>query len=572
MRLRKTLALTCALSFAVMAGCSSNDGGSDSSKSSSVEPAQGVAPNAGTIPMPKEGTRHDNPQPRKNVKFGGSYKVAFPEIPPNLNSFSADNPSGYVGNLDSWTSPQLWDFTVGGKPKPDKDYLLSAKVVSKSPEVIKYRLNPKAKWNNGDPITWKAFQATWKTQSGKSKKYNPTSTTGYERIKSVTKGKNDREAVVTFDKPYYPYQEIFDQLENPKNLDPAFFKKGWVGHPNNPLLAGPFKYKSYSKTKVVLERNKNWWGEKPKLDTIVIRAMEDQASINAFQNGELNRTSVDSQDRFKQIKDMKNVMIRRGFGTQVSMYMMGQGSELFKNTYARKAFALATDRRELTKIKFQGMNWDPKDMPGSMNVLPWMPTYKNNAPWLKHSVDRAKSMMTDHGWKMGKDGYFEKNGKTAKLTYVNFGDSSSNSALARAQQAMAKQAGLKMVIDNRSTSDFSSTLNEGSYDVVAVSTETRDPFGYILACDMYCTTSADNTTGVGNKKIDAMAKKVTTIADPTKAMDQANKAESAALNLVGYIPLFNAPVTYAVTKGLANVGPAGWASAEPEDVGWMKKK
>ncbi|GAB3569657.1 ABC transporter family substrate-binding protein [Spelaeicoccus albus] len=572
MRFKKTLATLCALSFAAMAGCSSEDGSGNGGNAVTAEPPAGVSPDVAKIPMPEEGTRHDNPQARKNVKFGGSLKLAFPEIPPNLNSFSADNPSGYVGNLDSWTSPQLWDFTVGGQPKPDKDYLLSATVVSKSPEVIKYRLNPKAHWNNGDPITWKAFEATWKTQSGKSKKYNPSSTTGYERIKSVKKGKNAHEAVVTFDKPFYPYQEIFTQLENPKNLDPAFFKKGWVGHPNNGLLAGPFKYKSYSKTKVVLERNKDWWGAKPKLDTIVIRAMEDQASINAFQNGELDETRVESQDRMKQIKNMDDVQVRRGFGTQVSMYMMGQGSEVFKNTYARKAFALATDRRELTKIKFQGMNWDPEKLPGSMNVLPWMPTYKNNTPWLKHSVDKAKKLMTDHGWKLGEGGYFQKNGKTAKITYVNFGNSSSGAALARAQQAMAKQAGLKMVIDTRSTSDFSSTLNEGSYDVVAVSTETRDPFGYVLACSMYCTTSGNNSTGVGTKKIDAMAKKVTTIADPKKAMAQANKAEAAALNLVGYIPLFNSPVTYAVTKGLANYGPSGWASAEPEDIGWQKSK
>src|SRR5699024_687390 len=151
---------------------------------------------------------------------------------------------------------------------------------------------------------------------GVSKKYNPISTTGYERIKSVTEGKNAHEAVVTFDKPYYPYQEIFSQLENPKNLDPTFYKKGWVGKPNNPLLAGPFKYKSYSTAKVVLERNPDWWGKKPKLNRVVITGMQDQASINAFQNGQLDETSVSSQDRLRQIKDMKGVQIRRGFGTQ----------------------------------------------------------------------------------------------------------------------------------------------------------------------------------------------------------------------------------------------------------------
>lgn len=569
MKPSKTLALACVMSLAVLAGCSGG-GSDDNGGSVKEEPPQGVAPDVDKIPMPKSGTRHDNPQPRSKIKNGGTLRLAFPEMPPNLNSFSADNPSGYVGNLDDWTTPQLWTFTVGGKPKPNKDYLRSTKVISKKPEKVRYRLNPKAKWNNGHPITWKAFEATWKTQSGKSKKYNPSTTTGYERIKNVTKGKNAQEAIVTFDKPFYPYQEIFNQLENPKNLDPGFFKKGWVKKPNNELLAGPFKYKSYSKTKVVLEANEKWWGDKPKLNKIVIRAMQDQASINAFQNGELDQTSVSSQDRMKQIKDMDNVLVRRGFGTQVSMYMMGQDSEVFKHRYARKAFALSTDRRKLAKIKFKGMNWEPDKLPGSLNVLPWMPDYKNNISWMKHDVDKAKSLMTEHGWKIGDSGYFAKGGKTAKITFVNFGDSSGGAALARAQQAMAKEAGLKVKVDNRPNSDFSSTLNEGSYDVVSVSTETRDPFGYMLACSMYCTTSGNNSTGVGTKKIDAMAKKVTTIPDQEKSKAQADKAETKALSLVGYIPLFNQPVTYAVQKGLANYGPSGWADAKPENVGWMK--
>ena len=34
--------------------------------------------------------------------------------------------------------------------------------------------------------------------------------------------------------------------------------------------------------------NEKWWGNKPKLDKIVYKQMADTASLNAFQNGEID--------------------------------------------------------------------------------------------------------------------------------------------------------------------------------------------------------------------------------------------------------------------------------------------
>lgn len=568
MKLGKTLATACAVSLAMLAGCG---GGSDhaAKASHSSEPAAGVPAGTSPLPMPKTGHRYDNPQTRKNTKDGGTLTLPTGEMPANYNAFSVDGAYASVGDIDKWTMPHLWDFSVGGDPSPNTDYLLSAKLVSTKPETVKYTLNPKAKWNNGDQITWKAFKTTWLTQSGKTSKYNPQSTDGYKNVKSVTKGKSANVAVVTFAKPFYPYQAIFQTLENPKNLDPTFYKKGWVDDLQNGLRAGPFKVAGHSKSQVTLVRNKAWWGKPAKLDKVVYRQMEDQAAINAFQNGEIDATEIDDADNLKQIADIKNVMIRRGFGTSVTLYTMGQDSDLFKHKYARQAFAFSTDRDELSKINFQGMDW--KSQPaGSLSMYPWMPTYENNLSWLKHDTAKAKDLMKSHGWKIGDDGYFHHGGKTAEFTYVTFGDSPKSSALARAQQAMSKQAGLKMTIDNRPSSDFSKTANSGSFDILTMGWSVSDPYGYATACQLYCSTSAGNDSKIGNASIDAMMRKSTTISNRKKSIKLANKAESLALQEVGRLPLYTAPMTVAVKKGLANYGPAGWRTAKPQDIGWAK--
>ncbi len=571
MKINKFLAVAVTASALVLTGCGGADSGSnsDGDKAPTSQPPEGTAPNVSPLPMPEVGQLYNNPQDRENVKDGGTLTLPIGEIPPNFNGFSVDGNSVYTRDIDNWTAPSLWNFTEGGEASPDKDYLLSAELVSEDPETIKYVLNPEATWNNGDPITWKAFETTWKTQSGKTDKYNPAATDGYQNIKSVEMGENEKEAIVTFETPFYPYQTLFANLSHPKNMDPEFYKTGWVNEPHNELRAGPFIVGEHDKTQLTLVPNPDWWGEKPKLDKVIYKQMEPTASINAFQNGEIDATGVGTADRLAQIKDMEDALVRRGFDNSVGVYTFGQDSELFTNDYARKAFALATDRKQLQEIQFDGMDWE-EPLPGSEVLYPWMPTYENNLEGFEYNVDEAKKLMEDNGWKMNEEGYYEKDGKVAEFTYVNFGDDPLTNAKARAQQAMSKEAGLKLNIDNRKSADFSDTITSGAFDVVYMGWSQSDPYGYAWACQLYCSDSASNFSGIGSEEVDKMMKKVTTVADQEEAIELANEAEAKALDLFGTFPLNNGPEMTAVKKGLANFGPSGWLVEEPENIGWMK--
>ncbi len=540
----------------------------------SAMPAEGVPPNTDPLPMPVAGKRYDNPQPRSALKDGGELTLPITEIGPNFNAFSVDGNTLYMNDLWYWTMPNLWNLTVGGKATPNKDYLLSAKLVNESPETVKYVLNPKAKWNNGDPITWKAFETVWKTQNGKTDKYNPASTDGYSSIKSVEKGKKPNIAIVTFGTKFYPWQVLFSTLEPPKNIDPKFYKKGWVNKFHNDLAAGPYIVKSQSKTEITFVPNPKWWGPEPKLDKITYKQMEDTASINAFQNEEVDVTSVGSADRLSQIKDMKNVLVERGFQTSTSVYTLRKYSPFFKEKNARKAFVLGTDRTQLAKIRFQGMNWE-EEPPGSELMYPFQDTYEDNMKGLHYDPDAAKKLLDEAGWTMGDDGYRHKDGKTAEIRYVTFSDDPTHRAMARAQQQMMKQIGIKMDIITKKNSEFSKTLTETKdYDVVAMGWSGSDPYGYVYNCQLYCSDSQSNFSGLGNKQLDKQLKKPTTIPDIDKAAHVGNQAEAEALRLFGTFPLYNGPSQYAVTKGLANTQPitgvSGFLTVQPYNVGWMK--
>lgn len=565
---------------AVVAGCGGGEPGAGGgtgartamggdAASTVPEPPDGVPAGTRPLPLPVKGEPYDNPQPRENVRDGGTLTLPVAVLGPQFNLFHVDA-TGYISqDVMHWLAPELWDYSVAGEISPNEDYLLSAELVSTDPQVVKYTMNPEARFNDGTPIDWKAFEATWKTQNGEDPRYNPNSTVGFSSIESVEPGERPNEVVVRFKEPFYPFEMVFQNLEHPRNADPDLYKTGWINEVHNDMLAGPFVVESLDEQRVVLVPNERWWGDPPKLERVVYRQMEDSASINAFQNGEVDATGVGTADRLEQISRMQNVKVRRGFDTRTTVYTMGQDSAFFKDDAARRAFVLGTDRSLLARIRFQGMNWE-EEPPGSSLVYPWQDGYRDNIPDLHFDPDKAAHVLDTAGWVMGSDGIRRKDGQLAEFTYVTFGDDPTIAALARAQQAMSKDIGLKMDIDTRRSADFGRTMSNGDFDVVIMVWSGTDPFGYVWACQIYCSDSESNYSGLGNAELDERLKAAGRIADRQRAIAVANEAEVAALHLFGTFPLFNGPRQIAVKQGLANYGPAGFHVADPQDIGWQK--
>jgi peptide/nickel transport system substrate-binding protein len=558
-----------------LGGCGGSDGASSTERpagAAMIQPPEGVPAGTSPLPLPEYGKAYNNPQPRENIRDGGTLTLPIGQLGPNFNYLHVDGNTGDVSLVMNWIAPRLWYYTPSGGVMPNPNFLLSYELVSEKPQTVKFVLNPQARWNDGTPIDWTAFDTVWRTQRGGDERYAPAATAGYESIAAVEKGAADNEVVVTFATPFHPIEALFAELAHPKNLDAEFYRTGWINQIHSDLLAGPFVVASLTENRIELERNPKWWGNPAKLDRVIYRQMELAASINAFQNGEIDATNVAIADRLRQVSGMPNVQIRRGFDTRTVVYILGHASELFKDEAARKAFMLGTDRRLLAEIDFQGLDWQ-EEPPGSALMFPWQEGYRDNLADLHYDPEEANRVLEEAGWNRGQDGYRYKDGKRAEFTYVTFGDDPIIAALARAQQQMAKEIGLDMRIDIRRSADFGPTMAKGrrDFDVVLMAWGAEDPFGYVYGCQLYCSDSESNFSDVGTPEIDALFRRVTTIADRAEAIRLANEAESMALHLYGMLPLQNGPRMTAVKKGLVHYGPAGFWVPPPEDIGWQKE-
>ena len=164
------------------------------------------------MPAPDASKAYNNPQERDNIQDGGTLTLATTEIGPNWNANSTDGNSLYMSEFWSFYQPHLWDYSFDGKATPNPDFLSKVTLTSEDPMVVTYDINPDAKWNDGSEIDYTAFQSTWNALNGKDSAYNPPMTTGYDQIASVEKGESDKQVVVTFETPFYPYTGLFNLL------------------------------------------------------------------------------------------------------------------------------------------------------------------------------------------------------------------------------------------------------------------------------------------------------------------------------------------------------------------------
>lgn len=575
-RLSAATAVTAAMAMA-MAGCGggNNNAGGDSGKAQSGEaqPAAGYAGDfKGTYAMPAKDEVHNNAKSRDQLKDGGTLTLATTQTE-NFNKVSSDGNSLYMSRMwDLYMPNNLFLFDAKGNMKPNPDYLTKAEVTKQDPFTITYDINPKAKWNDGSEIDWTAFKATWEVTNGKNKGYSPASTAGSEDIASVEQGTNPKQAVVTYAKVSTPWQGVFQTLYNPKAVDPKVFTSGWVNNPHSEWGAGPFKVQSSDNTGIVFVPNENWWGDKPKLEKVTYKYLEDQASLNSFKNGELDVTAVANGNRLKTVQGMKDIQIRVGYSGSTSVMVYNTKSEVLKDLQVRRAMTMGFDTKTMNKIAYQGLNWTPKT-PGSELFPAFQEGADDNRPKEAQQLDRdgAKKVLEQDGYKMGSDGYYAKDGKTLTARYTYFGDDPTITARARAYQQMMKQIGVKINLDGRDTSKWSKTMNDHDYEVIGMGWSTSSPFdAQTSAYQIYGSDSESNYTLVGTPEIDKELKAPTSIADTAESIKAVNKAEKAALALYGTFPFTTQPNFYAVKKGLANYGPAGFENVPVQNWGWEK--
>ncbi len=355
--------------------------------------------------------------------------TAFPENLMPLISAGNSISTGYTQIRVLLAPYRIYpDFTV----RPDNDLVVGEPTnqTNNGKQVVQYKINPKAVWSDGQPITAKDFEFTWQLQKSadpaKGGCASLLATTGYDQIASVESADNDKTATVTFAKPFSDWKSLFtlfpqhimDKGSPKANCD--YVTKGWPTAQGMPAASGPYTMDKagidVGKQIMTLSRNPKWWGEPSKLDRVIVQAIgnDPAVSVSALRNNEVQMIYPQPQlDLVKQIKSLEpTITSSTNFGLSFEHLDLNTKDELLGQKVVRQAFAYALNRPDIvakTVAQFDGR----AQVLNNRYFVNNQPGYEDTSGGLYNKQDAAKaqSLLEGAGFTKGADGIYQKGGK-----------------------------------------------------------------------------------------------------------------------------------------------------------------
>ena len=519
------------------------------------------------------GTTNDiNPQDPANLQQGGNLRLALTEFPSNFNSLHIDGNQADTGAMLRTTMPRAFRVGSDGSTTVNSDYFTSVELTGTNPQVVTYTINPKAVWTDGTPITWEDIASQIDATSGKDKAFAIASPNGADRVGSVTRGVDDRQAVVTFAKPYAEWKGMFagNTMLLPKsmNANPEVFNKGQLNGPGP--SAGPFMVSALDRTaqRITVTRNPNWWGTPPLLDSITYLVLDDAARIPALQNNTLDATGVASLDELTIARNTPGISIRRA--PSASWYHFtfnGANGAILADKALRLAIAKGIDRQAIANISQRGLADNPVPLNNHIYVA-GQEGYQDNSAVVAFDPEKAKQELDALGWRL--NGQFrEKDGRQLVIRDVLY-DAQTTRQVGQIAQNNLAQIGVKLELDAKGGGGFfTNYINTGDFDLAQFSW-VGDAFSLCCLNQIYTTGAESNFGKIGSPEIDAKVEETFDELDPEKARVLANELDKLIWAEGFSLALFQSAGNLAVRSSLANYGPAGIGDLDYTKIGFMK--
>jgi peptide/nickel transport system substrate-binding protein len=438
--------------------------------------------------------------------------------------------------------------------------------------VVTYTINPKAVWSDGAPITWEDISSQIHALSGQDKRFAIASPGGADRVASVTRGVDDRQAVMTFAKPYAEWRGLFagNTMLLPRSMTstPEAFNKGQLNGPGP--SAGPFIITTLDKAaqRIVLSRNPKWWGQQPRLDSLMFTVLDDAAVIPALQNNAIDAAGLGSLDDLTRAQRTSGISIRRAPGASWTHFTFnGAPGSILADPRLRVAVMRGIDRQAIANVSQRGLVNNPSPLNNHIYVA-GQEGYQNNSMVAAFNPDQARKDLDELGWQL--NGPFRvKDGRPLTIRLVLF-DAQSTRQIAQVAQNSLAQVGIKLDMDAKGGGGFfTNYISTGDFDI-ALFGWVGDAFPLSSLTQIYKSDGESNFGKIGSPDIDSKIEGTLAELNPGAARRLANELDLLIWQEGFSLPLMQSPGNVAVRSKLANYGAAGLGDYNYSAIGFMK--
>jgi peptide/nickel transport system substrate-binding protein len=423
-----------------------------------------------------------------------------------------------------------------------------------SEDKLKYtfKIREGIKWHDGTPFTSEDVVFSYKTIMN-PKVDSPQLRSYFQEIRDV-KALDELRVEFTYARPYFLALEFCGGMPIvPKHIfDNGDFNTNPAGR--DPIGTGPYKFVKWSTGReIVLEKNADYWGEKPKLDKIIFKIITDQTV--AFQV--LKRKDLDvsgltpiqwerqtSSPAFKESFDKLSY-----FTPNYSYIGWNSKRPFFADKQVRTAMTHLVNRELiLDKILYNL---------GAIVTNPFYinsPEYDKSIKPLDYNPVKAEELLKEAGWvDHDDDGIRDKDGVKFAFEFLIPGGSETGEKIATILKEELDNMGIQMDIRKTEWAVFTARLNERNFDAVTLAWSMgveSDPY------QIWSSTQAEsgsNFIGFKNEEADKLIEEARTEFDRDKRKKLYTRFAEIVHNEQPYTFLFCRKSTVAVNKRFENV-------------------
>ena len=250
----------------------------------------------------------------------------------------------------------------------------------------------------------------WQVVFGGFATYNKDSGAPKDSLYKSCEATDESTAVLTLTKPSATFIPALSQqafsIASPKaleefradagtvNADGVFLPDGTFGT-QNPIGTGPFKFESWTRNdRLTLVRNEDYWGDKAKLDKLIIRPIADNAArLQALQSGEIHGYDLVEPQDIATIEGDSNLQIIDRPAFNVAYVGFNIAKKPTDDLEVRKAIAHGLDRQAVVDNFYSG-----RGVVATQFMPPEVVGYADDVTTYEYDPEKAKQILQDAGY------------------------------------------------------------------------------------------------------------------------------------------------------------------------------
>ena len=400
--------------------------------------------------------------------------MAVASLPTNFNPLAPPGANPITAEVMAGVLPHAFVTVSDFQQVVGPGFVESAEVYGLSPFTVVYKLNPKAVWSDGVPITAADFVYEWQEML----RWAPLLpyagiVAGYRAISSITGGDHGTTVTIVFHQHFAEWESLFQDLV-PAQVGERY---GWVSgfqgfDPSRVISGGPFEIKSFVPGKrLVLVRNPAYWSTPAHLSRIVFVVDSPAATLAGLEDGTvtLAETAPGAQvtNTIAQAAEQGRGLVGTNeLSPTLWQLCLNTAAPLFSSVALRQAIDQSLDRPAVTTDSVGLVDWSRSTADDRLAMVAEPGAGSDGVPY---SPSDATELFAQAGFVRGSDGELRFGGGSGPVLTFTLDVPRGMPLLALAAEAVSAQlqlAGLRVIVAYVPLSQLlGRVLPEGSYQM-----------------------------------------------------------------------------------------------------------